>query len=218
MTIRILLADDHRILREGLRSLLEKEKEMTVVAETEDGRSTVEWAQKLTPDVIVMDVGMDGLNGIDATRRIASLCPDVKVLALSMHRDNQLVGGMLTAGASGYLLKDCAAEELSLAIRAVVAGETYLSPAISKVLVEEYVARLSRRGLSASSALRGEQREILQLLAEGKTSKEIASCLGLSIRSVEAHRREIKQKLGIHTTAGLTKYAMRKGITSMDGE
>ncbi|MDY6988353.1 MAG: response regulator transcription factor [Thermodesulfobacteriota bacterium] len=216
MVIRVLLADDHRILREGLRSLLEKEEDMEIVAETEDGRSAVESAREFTPDVVVMDIGMDNLNGIDATRQITSICPGVKILALSMHRDEQFVGGMLTAGASGYLLKDCAAEELSLAIRAIVTGETYLSPAISKVLVKEYVGRLSRGDLLFSSVLRGKEREILQLLAEGKTSRQIASCLGISARTVEAHRRDIKRKLDIHTTAGLTKYAMRKGITSVE--
>jgi len=216
MGIRILLVDDHRILRQGLRYLLDREKDMEVVAETEDGRSAVESARELTPDVVVMDIGMDNLNGIDATRRIASLCPHVKILALSMHRDEQFVEGMLTAGASGYLIKDCAAEELSLAIRAIVAGETYLSPAISKILVKEYVGRLSRGDLLSSSFLKGKEREVLQLLAEGKSSRQIASCLGISRRTVDAHRRNIQRKLDIHTTAGLTKYAMRKGITPVE--
>ncbi|MDY6954698.1 MAG: response regulator transcription factor, partial [Thermodesulfobacteriota bacterium] len=169
-----------------------------------------------TPDVVVMDIGMDNLNGIDATRRITALCPGVKVLALSMHRDQQFVGGMLAAGAAGYLLKDCASEELSLAIRAIVAGKTYLSPAVSKGLVKGYVGRLSAGEPLSSSVLGGKEREILQLLAEGKTSRQIASCLGISVRTVEAHRRDIKRKLDLHTTAELTKYAMRKGLTSVE--
>ena len=216
MAIKILLADDHRIFREGVRLLLEREKDMEVVAETKNGRTAVESTREFTPDVVVMDIGMDNLDGIDATRRITTLCPLVKVLALSIHRDKQFIGGMLTAGASGCVTTDCAAKELSLAVRAVVAGETYISPAISRALVEECVGRVSRKDPLSSSVLKGKERQVLRLLAEGKTSRQIASCLGINVRTVEARRRDIKRKLGIHTTAGLTKYAIRKGITSVE--
>ncbi|MDY6838756.1 MAG: response regulator transcription factor [Thermodesulfobacteriota bacterium] len=216
MSIKILLSDDHKIFREAVRSLLEKEKQMEIVAEVANGDSAVKLAQELTPDVVVMDIATDSRDGIDATRRIKTLCPLVKVLILSMHRDRKFVGGVLTAGASGYLTTDCTAQELTLAVRAVVAGETCISPAISKTLVEEYVGRVSRGDPLSSPVPKGRERDILQLVAEGKTSTQIASCLGMSIRTVECHRRNIKRKLDIHTTAELTKYAIRKGITSLE--
>jgi DNA-binding NarL/FixJ family response regulator len=216
MSIRILLVDDHKILRAGLRALIEKEKDLEVVGETGDGRRAVESARDLSPDVIIMDISMNKLNGIDATRQITAAFPDIKVLALSMHSDEHFVAGMLAAGASGYLLKDCAVEELSLAIRTAVSGNTYLSPPISKVMIRDYVGRLTRGGLSPSSVLTAKEREILQLLAEGKTSKQIASSLNLSARTVEAHRREMMDKLDIHNVAELTKYAVRKGITDLE--
>jgi two-component system response regulator NreC len=216
MSIRILLADDHRIMREGLRSILEKEAGMEVVAEAADGRSTVELARELSPDVVIMDISMGGLNGIDATRQITAGNDDVKVLALTMHSDEQFVAQMLAAGASGYLLKDCAAEELSRAVRAIAADAIYLSPRISGVLVNDYVSRLSRGDKSPSSALEVEERRIVKLVAEGKTSREIASCLQMSVRTVEACRRQIMAKLDIHTTAELTKYAVRQGLTGLE--
>jgi two-component system, NarL family, response regulator NreC len=195
--IRVLLADDHRILRAGLRSLLEEEGNMEVVAEAGDGWSAVKMARELSPDVVIMDIGMEGLNGVDATHRICATCSNVKVLALSMHRDEQFVVGMLAAGASGYLLKDCAAEELPRAIRAALAGDTYLSPPISRMVVKDYVARLSQDEWVPSSVLTAKEREILQLLAEGMRSKQIAARLNLSARTVEAHRRDIMDKLNI---------------------
>ena len=216
MSTRILLIDDHKIMRAGLRALIEKEKDLEVVAEAEDGRRAVELARDLSPDVIIMDISMNKLNGIDATRQITAACPDVKVLALSMHSDEHFVAGMLAAGASGYLLKDCAVEELSLAIRTAVGGNTYLSPPISKVVIKDYVGRLAKGVLSSSPVLTTKEREILQLLAEGKTSKQIASFLNLSARTVEAHRREMMDKLDIHSVAELTKYAVRKGITDLE--
>ena len=216
MSTRILLIDDHKIMRAGLRALIEKEKGLEVVAEAEDGRRAVELARDLSPDVIIMDISMNKLNGIDATRQITAACPDVKVLALSMHSDEHFVAGMLAAGASGYLLKDCAVEELSLAIRTAVGGNTYLSPPISKMVMKEYVSRLTKGASSPSAVLTTKEREILQLLAEGKTSKEIASSLNLSARTVEAHRREMMDKLDIHSVAELTKYAVRKGITDLE--
>ena len=216
MSIRILLADDHSIVRAGLRSLLDKEPDIEVVAEAENGRSTVRLAEELCPDVVIMDISMEDLNGIEATRQITSHSRQIKILALSMHRDEQFVAGMFAAGASGYLLKDCAVDELTQAIRAVVAHETYLSPAISSIIVKGYVSRLSKSDLSPSAALTTKEREILQLLTEGRTSKQIASRLNLSVRTVENHRQQIMKKLDIHSIAELTKYAIRKGLTSLE--
>jgi len=216
MSIRILLADDHGIMRAGLRSLLDKEPDMEVVAEAENGRRTVQLARKLSPDVVVIDVTMPDLNGIEATRQILSEVSNVKVLALSMHSDEQFVVEMLTAGASGYLLKDCAVDELCTAIRAVVANQTFLSSEIANVVVKDYLRRLSINDFSPGSVLTSREREVLQLVAEGKTSKQIASLLHVSVKTVEAHRQQIMDKLGIRSVAELTKYAIRKGITSVE--
>jgi len=215
MTIRVLLADDHRIMREGLRSLIDKEEDMEVVAEADNGRRAVELAREHCPDVIIMDISMRDLNGIDATRQITATSCSIKVLALSMHGDEQFVAQMLAAGASGYLLKDCAVDELSQAIRAVVSDQSYLCPSVSRILVQDHVGRLSGDGLSDASPLDTREREILQLLAEGKTSRQIASCLGVSVRTIETRRREIMDKLDVHSVAGLTKYAVRKGLTDL---
>ena len=216
MSIKILLADDHRIMRSGLRSLLDKEPDMEVVAEAENGRMTVQLARKLSPDVVIMDITMPDLNGIEASRQILSEAPDIKVVALSMHSDEQFVMEMLDAGASGYLLKDCALGELCLAIRAVVANQNYLSPGIASIVVKDYLRELSRAEPPVSSMLTPREREVLQLVAEGKTSKKIASRLHVSMKTVEAHRHQIMDKLGIHSVAELTKYAIRKGITSLE--
>ena len=216
MSIKILLADDHRIMRSGLRSLLDKEPDMEVVAEAENGRMTVQLARKLSPDVVIMDITMPDLNGIEASRQILSEAPDIKVVALSMHSDEQFVMEMLDAGASGYLLKDCALGELCLAIRAVVANQNYLSPGIASIVVKDYRREWSRAEPRVSSMLTPREREVLQLVAEGKTSKKIASRLHVSMKTVEAHRHQIMDKLGIHSVAELTKYAIRKGITSLE--
>jgi len=215
MSIRILLADDHRIMREGLRSLIENEPDMKVVAEAGDGRTTVRLAEEVSPDVAVIDITMPELNGIEASSQIIARAPHIKVLALSMHSDEHFVTGMLRAGASGYLLKDCAAEELCRAIRSLVANETHLSPKIASIVIEDY-----RRGLSETRPARGKQltpreREVLQLVAEGETSKKIAAQLHVSVKTVDAHRQQIMDKLDIRSVAGLTKYAIRKGITSI---
>lgn len=216
MIIRILLADDHKITREGLRSLLEKQQDMDVVAEAENGRTAVRLAHELLPNVVIMDVTMPDLNGVEATRQIVGRVPNVKIIALSMHSDSLFVTEMLRSGASGYLLKDCAFDELALAIRAVASGKTYLSPSISGVVVEDYLRRLTKTGFSSSEVLTDREREVLQLMAEGKSTKQIALKLNISVKTVETHRRQIMNKLDIHTVAELTKYAIRKGLTSLE--
>jgi len=216
MSIRILLADDHKITRQGLRSLLEKQQDMEVVAEAEDGRTAVRLAGELSPNVVIMDVTMPDLNGVEATRQIVSQSPDVKIIALSMHSDTLFVTEMLRSGASGYLLKDCAFEELARAIHAVVADKTYLSPSVSGVVVDDYLHRLSKADFSDSQVLTDREREVLQLLAEGKSTKQIALKLHISVKTVETHRRQMMNKLDIHTVAELTKYAIRKGLTSLE--
>ena len=192
---------------------------MQVVAEANDGRSAVQLAQELQPDVVVMDVGMPGLNGIEATRQITNREPEAKVVALSMHSDRRFMGEMLKAGAKGYLLKDGAFEELATAIRSVVANKVYLSPRIADVVVDDYVRRTPGQAAGDTSAfakLTPREREVLQLMAEGRATKEIAMDLKVSIKTVETHRRQIMEKLQIHSVAELTKYAIREGLTSLD--
>jgi len=215
MNIRILLADDHRIMRHGLRSLLEKEPGFEVVAEADNGRSAVKLTQKLAPDVVIMDIAMQDLNGIEATRRIVSETPEVKVLVLSIHSETQIVVEVLRAGASAYLLKDCEFEELVRAIRAAVKNRTYLSPEISHILVENIIRNPPPTTASVASVLTAREREVLQLLSEGKTTKQTASTLCLSIKTIDTHRRQIMEKLNIHNLADLIKYAIRKGITPL---
>jgi len=216
MSIRILLADDHKITRQGLRSLLEKQDDMEVVAEAEEGRTAVRLAREFSPHIVIMDVSMPDLNGVEATRQIVERTPDVKVIALSMHSDSLFVTEMLKSGASGYLLKDCAFEELTLAIRAVVDGKTYLSPSISGVVVDDYLHRLSKTAYAGPDVLTNREREVLQLLAEGNSTKKIALKLHISVKTVETHRRQIMEKLDIDSIAELTKYAIRKGFTSLE--
>lgn len=216
MSIRILLADDHKITREGLGSLISKQSDMEVVAEAENGREAVGLAKDLRPDVIIMDVSMPGLNGIEATKHILSEDENVKVIALSMHSDNLFVSEMLKSGASGYMLKDCAFEELDRAIRAVVGGNIYLSPMISGTVVEDYLRKLNKTDGGESGILSDREREVLQLLAEGQSMKQIGLKLFISAKTVETHRRQIMNKLDMYTVAELTKYAIRKGLTSLD--
>jgi DNA-binding NarL/FixJ family response regulator len=195
--------------------LLEQHPELEVVGETEDGRETVHLAKKLAPDVIVMDIAMPDMNGIEATRQIVADRPGAKVVALSMHSDRHFVSEMLKAGATAYLLKQCAVDELITAIKTVLKGQTYLSTCISGVVVDQFVRHTSKSGSTAFSHLSDREREVLQLVAEGNTSKEIASQLNLSIKTVEAHRLNIMEKLNIHSVAELTKYAIREGLSSL---
>lgn len=215
MSIKILLADDHTIMREGLRCLIEKESDLKVVAEAEDGRTAVRLAREVSPDMVIIDITMAGLNGVEATRQILTEAPNVKVLAVSMHSDEQFVAGMLRAGASGYFLKDCSPEELVHAIRAVIGGEIYLSSKIANIVVEGYLRALWKGRPTRAPELTAREREILQLVAEGETSKRIAARLHVSIKTVEAHRRKIMGKLNIRTVAGITKYAIQQGLTSL---
>jgi len=216
MSIRILLADDHKITREGLCSLLDRQPDMEVVAEAENGRTAVRLVKEMLPDVVIMDVSMPDLNGIEATRQITNEFAEVKVIALSMHSDTLFVSEMLKSGASGYMLKDCAFEELAGAIRTVAAGRTYLSPSISAVVVDDYLYRLSKADISDADVITNREREVLQLMAEGASTKQIALKLHISVKTVETHRRQIMNKLDIHSIAELTKYAIRKGLTSLE--
>ena len=216
MSIKIILAEDHKIVRDGLKTLLENEEDMEVIAETEDGRTAVKLAKQLFPDVIIMDITMPDMNGIDATRDVLKEAPGVKVIALSMHSDRRFVTGMLEAGASGYLLKDCAFEELARAIKTVMADQTYLSPRVADIVIDRYIRKSAESDSSAYSVLTPREREVLQLLAEGMSTKEIAFHLNVSIKTVETHRRNIMDKLDIHNITDLVKYAIREGLTSLE--
>jgi DNA-binding NarL/FixJ family response regulator len=214
MSIRILLADGHKMMREGLRALLEREPDMEVIAGVENGLTTVQLAEELSPDVVITDIVMPGLNGIGATRQIVARSPGIKVVALSFHSDRPYVAQMLEAGASGYLLKGCSFQELARAIKAVVEDQMYLSPRITRIVIEDYVRRLREPNSSALPALTPRQREVLKLLTEGKSTNEIASLLEVSVKTIGTHRWRIMKKLSVHSVAELTKYAIREGLTT----
>jgi len=214
MSIRVILADDHAIVRHGLSKLIQQEKDMEVVAQAQDGHSTVELTRELSPDMVIMDIGMPDLNGIEATRQIVRDFPQVKIIGLSMHSGQKFVTEMLKAGASGYLLKDCALEELTTAIKTVVAGKIYLSPGITDIVVENFVRHSEDTETSAFSLLSQREREVLQLMAEGKTTKQIARHLYISPKTVEGHRLRLMAKLKMDSVAQLTKYAIQEGLTS----
>jgi DNA-binding NarL/FixJ family response regulator len=216
MAIRIILADDHKIIRDGLSSLLEQEDDIDVIAQAKDGHTTVELVRKLSPDMTIMDIGMPSLNGIEATRQIINEFPKIKVIALSMHSDKKFVTEMLKAGASGYLLKNCAFEELAEAIRTVMSGKVYLSPSITNVVIDSCIKKSPDNSPTVFSALTNREREILQLLAESNTTKQVARMLHISAKTVETHRSKIMHKLGFDNMVSLTKYAVREGLTSLD--
>jgi DNA-binding NarL/FixJ family response regulator len=211
--MRVLLADDHTMMRDGLRAVLERDG-IEVVGEAENGLEAIAQAKRLRPDVVIIDIAMPVLNGIDATRRLLAEVPGTKVIALSMNADRRYVVAMLEVGAVGYLLKKAASDELLLALRAAARGETYLSPAIAGKVVSGALGR--RPGHTPRKALSPREREVLQLLAEGKSSKEIASTLAIAVPTVETHRRQLMDKLELRTIAELTKYAVREGITSIE--
>jgi len=213
--IRILLADDHALVRGGIRSLLEKLPMVEVVGETSDGREAVKQVRELQPDLVLMDVGMPGLNGLEATQRISKEFPNVRVLILSMYANEEYVLRALRVHASGYLLKKSATAELERAIHTVAKGEIYLSPSISKQAIEDYLVGIDdQRG--PLEQLTPRQREILQLIAEGETNKGIAYLLNVSVKTVEAHRTQLMKQLGIHEIAGLVRYAIRTGLVPTD--
>jgi DNA-binding NarL/FixJ family response regulator len=216
MGVKILLADDHRIMRDGLRTLIAKQPDMEVVAEAENGRAAVKLTRKFRPDVIVMDINMPDLNGIDASRQIVAEFPGTKIIVFSMHTDHQFVAGALKAGVSGYLQKDSAFEELDRAIRTVVANQTYLSSKIAGDVVKGYVEKLVADDSAAPAFLTDREREVVQLYAEGRTTKQIADRLNLSVKTVETHRRNTMEKLNITSIAELTKFAIREGLTTLD--
>jgi len=216
MTIRVLLVDDHKIVREGLRSILEKEPDIEVIAMGDNGRTALQLAGELRPDVAIIDIAMPEMNGIEAIRRISGANPGIRSLALSMHSARRFVVEALAAGAKGYILKDCAAEELVRAIRVVAGNETYLSPKITGLIVKDYVKRLPESQSSDSPLLSNREREVLQLIAEGQSTKEIAFDLCVSGKTVETHRQQIMRKLNLHNVAELTRYAIREGITPLD--
>lgn len=212
--MKILLVDDHKMMRDGLRAVLEKAG-LEVVGEAATGREAVALAHSLLPDIVVMDISMPDLNGIDATKRLVSERPSIKILALSMHADRRYVIAMFAAGAAGYLLKNSAAEELIQAIRAIARHHKYVSPSIAGAVVDNALES-ARHDSVAEKGLSSREREVLQLLAEGYSSKEIADRLEVAVATVETHRRQITAKLNIRTVAELTKYAIREGLTSVD--
>jgi two-component system response regulator NreC len=213
--IRIVIADDHEMLREGLKSLMERETDMEVVGEAQNGKETLSVAAQTAPHIVVMDVAMSDLNGIEATRRLKKTSPAIKVIGLSGHPNRSYVAEMLKAGASGYVLKNRAYEDLVRAVREVLKGNMYLSPEVTTGVVDAHMAPANRSN-PAFATLTDREREVLQLLAEGKTTKWIASELSISVKTVETHRRNMMEKLDLHSIAELTKYAVREGVSPLD--
>jgi two-component system response regulator NreC len=213
--IRVLLAEDHTIVRKGLRSILDAEDSIEVVGEAEDGRAAVEAVEHLRPDVVLMDISMPGLNGLEATRQIKHRAPHIRVLVLTMHTNEKYILQILQAGASGYLVKQAAVEELISAIQAVHRGDAFLSPSISKKVVQRYVQQGQAMAEEDSyELLTPREREVLQLIAEGHTNRDISEILHISIKTVEVHRANLMKKLDLHSAAELTRYAIGKGIIS----
>lgn len=210
----VLLADDHEIVREGLRAMLQAQEDIEVVGEAENGRQIIKMTRQKNPDLVIMDIAMPDLNGIDATMALKEEFPDIRVIALSMHSDKRFVLGMLKAGASGYLLKECAFQELITAVRSVLSGGAYISPKIAGHVLSDYVQKSADKAASGIETLSGREREVLQLIAEGKSTKEIASSLNISVKTVETRRKGLMDKLGVKTIADLVKFAIREGMIS----
>jgi two-component system, NarL family, response regulator NreC len=216
MKTKILLADDHRLFRDGLHRLLDNSENMTVIAETSDGAETVTVAIEKKPDIILMDITMPVLNGIDAARRIVQENPRIKVIILSMHSDRRFVLEAFRAGALGYLLKDCAFDELTKAIKTVAEDQVYLDGSIARIVVKDFISQSAGKPDSVFAVLSVREREVLQQMAEGQSTKEIAGHLNISAKTVETHRKQIMDKLNIHNIAQLTKYAIREGLTGLE--
>lgn len=216
MNLKVLIADDHRMVREGLRALLEADPRLTVVGEADHGRRAVELAAELRPDVVIMDVGMPELDGIEATRRILAEAPRVRVVILSMHAEKHFVAETLKAGARGYVLKDCAFDELDRALRAVESGQVYLSPSVAGCLVDHLRGGDGRPAGEGDAPLSPREHEVLRLLAQGKRAREVAELLHVSVKTVETHRQNLMKKLGVASQYELMKYAIREGLTSLD--
>ncbi|MFH1728241.1 MAG: response regulator transcription factor [Pseudomonadota bacterium] len=215
MSKKILIADDHKILRDGLKSLIENETSFQVVAEAKDGEEAVELSLKHKPEIVIIDITMPKLNGIKAAEMILQKIKDVKIIALSVHADKRYVSQMFKVGAKGYLLKDCAFEELIQAIHTVIEDKVYISPAVAGEVVGDYIRHLDRGKSSVLSLLTQREREVLELLADGKNAKEVAFMLEISVKTIETHRRQLMEKLNIHSIAELTKYAIREGIINL---
>jgi DNA-binding NarL/FixJ family response regulator len=215
MKTRVLIVDDHKIFREGLKSMLEKKPDIEVIGEAENGREALRMFQELLPDIVIMDIVMPDMNGVEATRHISADPSNAKIIGLSMHEDGRFAAEMLKAGASGFLLKDCAFEELVDAINIVKANGIYLSSKIKESMLKDYVGFLSKDNLSGFSVLSAREQEVLKCIAEGKSTREIASHLGVSVKTIETHRQNIMGKLDIHSMAELIKYAIRAGLTSL---
>ncbi len=214
--IRVLVADDHTIVRKGLCSLLEGKPDIEVVGEAEDGREAVEKVEALLPDVVLMDITMPRLNGLEATRQIKRLFPQVKIVALTMYTNEEYIQQFLQAGASGYVVKQAAPAELISAIQAVYRGDSFLSPKISKAIIDEYLKRAEPAASSEQAKLTDREREVLQLIAEGYSNRDIAQKLQISIKTAGVHRTNLMEKLGFHNVTDLVKYALRKGIIRLD--
>ncbi|HOI15680.1 MAG TPA: response regulator transcription factor [Geobacteraceae bacterium] len=212
----VMIVDDHQIVRDGLKAILHHEEGIGVIAEADNGRTALRLVDELKPEIVIMDIAMPDMNGIEATRRISSEHPEIKVLILSMHHDKRMVIEVFNAGARGYLLKECASDELLRAIRTLLQGETYLSPKISSIVVKDLVKKQQGENPSEIFSLSSREREVLQLLAEGKNMKEIAFTLDVSIKTVEAFRKRLMDKLKVNSIAELTKIAIREGLTSLD--
>ena len=216
--IKVLLAEDHTIVRKGLRSLLDGETDIEVIGEAEDGREAVQKTQQLRPDIVLMDITMPGLNGLEATRQIKKRFPEVKVLVLTMHANEEYILQVLQAGASGYVVKQAVVGELVSALRAVQRGDSFLSPSICRRVVEEYIRQAAARAERDSyGELTEREREVLQLIAEGHSNKSIADSLSISVKTVETHRAHLLEKLGIGSTAELIRYAIRKKVIDLEG-
>ncbi len=216
MKIKILLADDHRILREGIRLMIDTQLDMEVVGQAEDGLAVIKLALELKPDVIVMDINMPLLNGIEASRRIIKELPQMKIIALSMYSNKWFVRQILQSGVQGYLLKDCAKEELLQGIRTVFNGQLYLTQSINDFLIKDHITYLKKTDASLFSSLTSRECQIVQLIAEGKSTKDVASTLSISTKTVETRRQQIMQKLGIFSVAELTRYAIQEGLVQPD--